>query len=276
MEGPKGARWRSGKPEDKAWRPRCGLTPRQRTREQDEAAGGRDRRLVPLPGGRTALGSVALRVQPDGRRIYAYLRWSDAGRTTERYIGEVGQPTRRGNLAEAWRLTHERGLTGQAASASAEASADPAKGISWASSPAVRSIMRGNKGRDTRPEKALRSAVHALGLRYRVNARPIPGLRRSADLVFTRVKVAVFLDGCFWHGCPEHHRAATKNAEFWRAKIEGNRTRDAETDRVLAEHGWTVVRIWEHDDPLQSAARIAELTRTRRDPGSVRGAAVRR
>jgi DNA mismatch endonuclease (patch repair protein) len=123
--------------------------------------------------------------------------------------------------------------------------------------------MQGNKGRDTRPEKALRSAVHALGLRYRVNARPAPELRRSADLVFTKAKVAVFVDGCFWHGCPEHHRPATKNAEFWRGKIDANRVRDVETDRALVERGWAVVRIWEHDDAVEAAERIARLTRTR-------------
>ena len=121
--------------------------------------------------------------------------------------------------------------------------------------------MRANKGRDTRPEKALRSAVHALGLRYRVNAKPIPVLRRTADLVFSRAKVAVFLDGCFWHGCAEHYRPATKNAAFWHDKIEATQTRDAQTDRVLAERGWTVIRVWEHDDPVRSAALIADTVR---------------
>src|SRR6185312_14838678 len=76
---------------------------------------------------------------------------------------------------------------------------------SWASSEGVRASMQSNKGKDTKPEVALRSAVHALGLRYRVSTRPLKDLRRTADLVFTKARVAVFLDGCFWHGCPQHH-----------------------------------------------------------------------
>ncbi|WP_342342099.1 hypothetical protein [Mycolicibacterium gilvum] len=86
---------------------------------------------------------------------------------------------------------------------------------SWASSPGVRASMRSNKGRDTKPEVALRSAVHALGLRYRLSIRPVKEIRRTADLVFSRAKVAVFLDGCFWHGCPDHHTVAVTNGEFW-------------------------------------------------------------
>ena len=127
---------------------------------------------------------------------------------------------------------------------------------SWASSPAVRNVMRGNRGRDTKPELALRSAVHALGLRYRVGLRPVPQVRRTADIVFTRAKVAVFLDGCFWHGCPEHHRPAQKNSDFWIAKIEGNKARDADTDSRLREVGWRVIRIWEHEDPVAAASVI--------------------
>ena len=251
--------WRPERPDDQAWIPHTRLTPRQRAEEQDQAAGGRNLRAVRLPTGGTARGSVALRVQPHSRRIYAYLRWSDAGRTSERYVGEVTQPTREANLASAWRIVHDRGL----AAAVGKRSATGRKQASWASSPAVRAVMRANRGRDTRPEMALRTAVHALGLRYRVNVRPIPGLRRSADLVFTRAKVAVFMDGCFWHGCPDHHRPATKNAEFWHGKIASNRARDAETDRILLEHGWEVVRVWEHEDPTESAIRISALMRAR-------------
>jgi DNA mismatch endonuclease, patch repair protein len=127
---------------------------------------------------------------------------------------------------------------------------------SWASSAAVRAVMQGNKGRDTKPELALRSAVHALGLRYRVGLRPVPQIRRTADIVFTRAKVAVFLDGCFWHGCPDHHRPAKKNSEFWDAKIKGTIARDANTDGRLSDEGWRVIRIWEHEDPATAATRI--------------------
>lgn len=125
--------------------------------------------------------------------------------------------------------------------------------------------MRANRGRDTKPEKALRSAVHALGLRYRVGVRPIKGVRRTADLVFTRSHVAVFLDGCFWHGCPQHYRPATgTTSSFWNDKITSNRVRDADTDYWLREAGWIVIRVWEHEDPNTAASHVAELVASRR------------
>ena len=134
---------------------------------------------------------------------------------------------------------------------------------SWASSPEARARMRSNKSRDTKPELALRSAVHARGLRYRVSAKPLAGVRRTADLVFPRAKVAVFLDGCFWHGCPEHHTVASANARFWADKVEGNRKRDRDTDGRLAEAGWVSVRIWEHEDAAEAARRVEEIVRAR-------------
>jgi DNA mismatch endonuclease (patch repair protein) len=88
-------------------------------------------------------------------------------------------------------------------------------------------------------------------------------LRRTADIVFPSARVAVFVDGCYWHGCPEHHRPATKNSEFWQTKIAENQRRDAETNRVLVEHGWTVVRCWEHDDPKLVADRVDNEVRDR-------------
>lgn len=135
---------------------------------------------------------------------------------------------------------------------------------SWAASAAVRAVMQGNRSRDTAPEKALRSAVHALGLRYRVNMRPERQIRRSADLVFTRVKVAVFLDGCFWHGCSDHHRPARTNQDFWAEKISGNKKRDSDTDTRLTAAGWAVIRVWEHEDPSDAAHRIETVVRSRR------------
>lgn len=125
--------------------------------------------------------------------------------------------------------------------------------------------MRSNKGRDTRPELALRRAVHALGLRYRVATRPLPGVRRTADMVFPRAKVAVFLDGCFWHGCPEHHTIAVTNAGFWAEKVRRTRERDAETDRLLTEAGWLSLRVWEHEQPHEAAERVAHRIRARLD-----------
>ncbi|MEU3766914.1 very short patch repair endonuclease [Amycolatopsis keratiniphila] len=133
-----------------------------------------------------------------------------------------------------------------------------------ASSPAVRKSMQSNKGRDTKPEMAVRRAVHAMGLRYRVSVRPLPEFRRTADLVFRSARVAVFVDGCFWHGCPVHHTVAFTNAGYWADKVVRNRERDGETDRVLTEAGWTAVRVWEHEDPVEAATRIADVVRSRR------------
>jgi DNA mismatch endonuclease, patch repair protein len=100
--------------------------------------------------------------------------------------------------------------------------------------------------RDTVPELALRRALHRLGLRYRVDFRPIDDLRRRADIVFTRARVAVFVDGCFWHGCPDHCRPSGRNVDWWRQKIETTRRRDANTDAALRAAGWHVIRIWSH------------------------------
>lgn len=124
--------------------------------------------------------------------------------------------------------------------------------------------MQANKGRDTKPEIALRSAVHALGLRYRVSVRPVKDIRRTADLVFSGAKVAVFLDGCFWHGCPDHHTVAVTNGEFWAKKVEGNRERDRDTDRKLSDAGWATIRVWEHEDPVVAARRIQDVVTSRR------------
>jgi DNA mismatch endonuclease (patch repair protein) len=133
--------------------------------------------------------------------------------------------------------------------------------VSWASSDGVRRSMQSNKGRDTRPELALRSAVHRMGLRYRVSVRPLAKIRRTADLCFTRAKVAVFMDGCFWHGCPIHHTKSKTNADYWADKVVRNRQRDAETDEMLAEAGWTVVRVWEHEHPDAAAQRVSDVVR---------------
>lgn len=113
---------------------------------------------------------------------------------------------------------------------------------SWASSPAARKVMQGNRSRDTSPELAVRRILHAQGLRYRVDYRPEPSLRRTADIVFTKQRVAVFVDGCYWHACPEHGTSARTNAEYWSAKLNRNVARDAETTARLETAGWTVLR----------------------------------
>jgi len=128
---------------------------------------------------------------------------------------------------------------------------------SWASSPGVRRRMQLQRGRDTVPELALRRELHRRGRRYRVDVPIVPGTRRRVDIVFGRARVAVFVDGCFWHGCPEHgQRAHDVNGWYWPEKIAGNRRRDADTDARLRAAGWAVVRVWEHDDPEQAATLI--------------------
>ena len=117
--------------------------------------------------------------------------------------------------------------------------------------------------RDTRPELELRRRLHALGLRYRV-AYPIPGQRRrTIDVAFPRSRVAVFVDGCFWHGCPEHGTRSGSNSEWWVRKLDANRARDLDSARVLGELGWQVLRFWEHEDPDASAAQVVSAVRTR-------------
>ena len=95
----------------------------------------------------------------------------------------------------------------------------------------------------------MRRLLHARGWRFRVDYQPVPGLRRRADVAFTRLRVAVFIDGCFWHACPLHGTQAKANAAFWAEKLATNVSRDRDTDRRLREAGWTVVRAWEHESP---------------------------
>ena len=123
----------------------------------------------------------------------------------------------------------------------------------------VRRRMAGTRSRDTRPELALRRILHRRGLRYRVNYRALPGVRRTVDVAFIRAKVAVFVDGCFWHACPLHYCEPKTRTEWWRAKIAGNVARDADTSRRFEMAGWTVLRVWEHEDPHEAAERIAQV-----------------
>jgi DNA mismatch endonuclease (patch repair protein) len=131
------------------------------------------------------------------------------------------------------------------------------------SSDAARRRMTVVGRRDTAAEMALRTLLHRSGLRYRVDHPPIPGLRRRADVVFKAARVAVFVDGCFWHGCPEHATWPKANADFWRQKIQANRRRDLDTDARLAEAGWQVLRFWEHRDPAEAAVEVLRLTTSR-------------
>ncbi|MFI7338420.1 very short patch repair endonuclease [Streptomyces sp. NPDC050085] len=128
---------------------------------------------------------------------------------------------------------------------------------SWASSAARRKNMQAVRSRDTGPEWALRRLLHARGLRYRVAARPLPELRRTADVVFRSVKVAVFVDGCYWHGCPKHYVSPKTNPAYWSDKVVRNMARDQDTNQQLEAAGWTVLRFWEHEDAEECATVVA-------------------
>lgn len=123
-----------------------------------------------------------------------------------------------------------------------------------ASTPRVRKLMRANAG-STKPEIALRSALFAFGLRYRKNARPEAGYKCTADVVFRRAKVCVFLDGCYWHGCEAHFAIPKTNGCWWAEKIADNTARDARQSAYLTAKGWLVLRFWEHED-LKAAAIV--------------------
>lgn len=129
---------------------------------------------------------------------------------------------------------------------------------------AVRNVMRANKGSDTGPELRLRSLVHKSGLRYSINVRPAHEINRRADIVFRSAKVAVFVNGCFWHGCPRHYVTPKSNKQFWSEKVRKNRQRDTETKKLLRKRGWKVLVLWEHQDLSKCAATIVCEVRSRR------------
>jgi DNA mismatch endonuclease (patch repair protein) len=116
--------------------------------------------------------------------------------------------------------------------------------------------MKSTRRRDTPGELALRSQLHRRGLRFRVDT-PVLGLRRRPDIVFRGKRIAVFVDGCFWHGCPQHGTVPKANRDWWVAKLAANESRDRDTDERLSDAGWVVIRVWEHEDPVAAADRIA-------------------
>ncbi len=135
---------------------------------------------------------------------------------------------------------------------------------SWASSEGVRRSMQSNRSRDTLPELAVRSGLHSAGLRFRKHYRPIEGSRCEVDIAFTRWRVAVLLDGCFWHGCPQHATRPATNAEWWATKLDANITRDRRTDEALTAAGWTVLRFWEHEAIDHVVATVCEVITDRK------------
>lgn len=127
--------------------------------------------------------------------------------------------------------------------------------------------MRSNRRRDTSPELAVRRILYAHGLRYRVDTRPVREIRRRADIIFQRQKLAVFIDGCFWHGCPDHGtRVFYTNSQYWEEKIRRNAARDLDTGAQLEAAGWRVLRFWEHVDPAVAASEIEAEVRKAAGP----------
>lgn len=145
----------------------------------------------------------------------------------------------------------------------------PKEGRSWPvpSSVSVQLRMQRQPSKDTPVELAFRRVLHQKGLRFRVHRRPLQGLTRTADVVFGPARVAAYVDGCFWHGCPEHFWRPKSNPEYWLPKIEGNRRRDADTDHRLAAAGWISFRVWEHEDLEAAADRLVKIVADRRGRG---------
>jgi DNA mismatch endonuclease (patch repair protein) len=120
--------------------------------------------------------------------------------------------------------------------------------------------MSRNRGADTKPEIAVRSALHAAGLRFRKSLRVIAGeVKVRPDVVFTRARIAVFIDGCYWHCCPDHGTQPRRNEDYWSAKLAGNVARDRRVDEALRSDGWTVIRAWEHEPPQLAVRRVLDV-----------------
>ena len=140
-------------------------------------------------------------------------------------------------------------------------------GAPAASSAAARARMKRQTPKDTQPEIQVRRLLHAAGLRYRVHIA-VPGrTRRTIDICFRAIGLAVFLDGCFWHGCPQHATYPAANADWWAAKLAGNQRRDADTTDHLRDLGWTVARFWTHEPPEAVAGSVREMVATLRGAG---------
>ena len=130
-----------------------------------------------------------------------------------------------------------------------------------ASSPTVRRVMQANRSFDTRLETRLRSELHKRGLRFRKHVNIGIGMKCRADIVFPRARVCIFVDGCYWHGCPKHFKTPRTNSAWWNEKIADNRQRDKRKTTVLRKHGWRVIRVWEHQlfgEGLSETSKLIE------------------
>lgn len=139
-----------------------------------------------------------------------------------------------------------------------------------ASSPEALARMKRQQPHGTKPELRLRSDLHRRGLRFRVQQRVLPGVRRTVDIVFPAARVAVEVRGCYWHACEEHGTRPRANAEWWEEKLRRNVERDRETERMLGEAGWHVIVVWEHEVAADAADAIEKVVRARRDARRVK------
>lgn len=178
-------------------------------------------------------------------------------------VADSGESARNRPTGRAMASESRRG----AAATVASTAAGPARGSGSPapSSPAATKMGKANRRANTRPERALRSALHELGMRFRIDRRVAADLRTRVDIAFGPAQVAVFVDGCFWHRCPLHGTEPKSNSEWWSHKLATNVQRDLRTNRALMDRGWAVIRVWEHDDPREAAARIAHIVQERRD-----------
>lgn len=133
-----------------------------------------------------------------------------------------------------------------------------------ASSPAVTNVMKANKGRNTNAEKYLRKYLHSSGLRYAIDARPEKDISSRADIVFRSAKVAIYVHGCFWHGCPKHYKSPKTNRKYWNWKRQTNQARDKRTKRLLTKRGWKVIVYWEHQDVSKYGPNLVRIVKERR------------
>lgn len=261
--------------EARAWTPerRCDGRP-----SHDNPSG---RTVTMAPGSTTALGSAAIRPAEPGRHEQVVSDaaiqarsppWRNRRRRGSEALFETGRDSSgsRGavSFSPMMQAVH-MGSTPRTRNVSSDPrpEARRRRGAPEASSDVVRRRFSMQRRRDTAPEIALRRELHRRGFRYRVDVAPTGG-RRRADIVFTRLQVAVFVDGCFWHSCPAHASRPTANAEWWADKLERNTRRDREVDAALGEAGWHVVRVWEHEPATVAADRVQAIVVTVR--GGVR------
>lgn len=139
-------------------------------------------------------------------------------------------------------------------------------------SPQVRRVMLANRPDRAKLEQRLRSTLHRSGLRFWKNRRPVPELRCEADVVFPGARVCVFVDGCFWHGCTQHFRVPKSNAAWWTEKVRATVERDRRQEAALETHGWTVLRVWEHElAGAQLESKAAEVAMRVGQAGAAHG-----